>query len=51
MQFLGTYQWWGKPVLSGLLGWKDCSVLQAKKKVFCMQIRMDGKLSQTELSS
>ena len=37
----GTYQWWRNPCSQDLLGWKEC-ILQAK---------MDGKLSQTELSS
>ena len=48
----GTFHWWRIPCYTqDLLGWKECSVLQAKEKFFCMQIRMDGKLSQTELSS
>ena len=37
-------------MLSGLLRWKECGVFESKKKGFCMQIRMDGKLSQAKLS-
>ena len=34
MRFFGTYQWWRIPVLSGLLGWKDCSGFASKIRNF-----------------
>ena len=49
------YSWYfslvENPMLSGSIRMEGMQCFASKNKGFCVQIRMDGKLSQTELSS